>query len=237
MNKRLLEFDYEGKNAKIVFADEKIRTDKWVMKTEYFDAFPDTQNLLLERGINLAYIENETRWCKHEDILRKKRFADFLADEYGFNKKFGIIGMSCGGLIGTKFAAEFPERISVLYLDAPVLNLLSCPAGVGNAGNDMWNEFEGAMGISLSKLISYRENPIDKLDILVSSNIPVILVCGLSDNVVPYEENGEILYNFYKNNGGNVERYLKPGCGHHPHGLEDNKPIVDFMIKYLNINC
>ena len=125
----------------------------------------------------------------------------------------------------------------MLYLDAPVLNLLSCPAGVGNAGNDMWNEFEGAMGISLSKLISYRENPIDKLDILVSSNIPVILVCGLSDNVVPYEENGEILYNFYKNNGGNVERYLKPGCGHHPHGLEDNEPIVDFMIKYLNINC
>ena len=97
----------------------------------------------------------------------------------------------------------------------------------------MWDEFENAMGISLSKLISYRENPIDKLDILVKNNIPIILVCGLSDNIVPYEENGEILYDYYKENGGNIAKYLKNGCGHHPHGLDDNNPIVDFIVKYL----
>ena len=233
MDNKIIEFEFEGKNAKVVFAAEETRTYKWVMKTEYFDDFPDTQNLLLERGINLAYIENETRWCKDADILRKKRFADFLADKYGFEKKFGIIGMSCGGLIGTKFAAEFPEMVSVLYLDAPVLNLLSCPAGIGNAENCMWDEFENAMGISLSKLISYRENPIDKLDILVKNNIPIILVCGLSDNIVPYEENGEILYDYYKKNGGIIAKYLKNGCGHHPHGLDDNNPIADFIVKYL----
>jgi len=226
-------FNFKNRKVTVVFADKSIRTTKWALKTEYFEAFPDTQNELLKHGINLVYAENETRWCKDADLDIKKELADFLNKEFDFEKKCIIIGMSAGGLIGTKFAAKYPDYVSVLYLDAPVLNLLSCPAAIGIAEEKgMREEFYTAMNTTLSELISYRENPIDKMDILIENNIPVILVCGLSDVVVPYVENGKILYDYYIKNGGKIKQILKENCGHHPHGLENSEVVIDFILKY-----
>ena len=58
------------------------------------------------------------------------------------------------------------------------------------------------------------------------------LVCGDSDSVVPYEENGQVLSSIYRQNGRIIEETLKDGCDHHPHGLEDNSPIISFVEKY-----
>lgn len=226
-------FKFNNMDAIVVFADEQNRTSKWVLKTEYFDAFPNTQVELLKKGINLAYISNETRWCKDSDLDTKKEFCEFLHKEYGFKKSCAIIGMSCGGLIGTKFAAKYPEYVSVLYLDAPVLNLLSCPAGLGAAKSIMWEEFTQAMNITLPQLLSYRENPIDKMDVLIKNNIPVFMVAGDADDIVPYDENGEILVDYYKKHNGILEVEVKPGCSHHPHGLENPEKVVDFILKYI----
>ncbi|MBD5394683.1 MAG: hypothetical protein HDR71_10515 [Lachnospiraceae bacterium] len=44
--------------------------------------------------------------------------------------------MSCGGLHAINYASLFPEDIAVLYLDAAVLNLLSCPMGFGSSMRD-----------------------------------------------------------------------------------------------------
>jgi len=142
------------------------------------------------------------------------------------------VGMSCGGLIGTKFAAKYPECVSALYLDAPVMNFLSCPAGLGVAGNSLYEEFYQATGITVSALLNYREHPIDKKHLLLENKIPVVMVYGDSDTVVPYVENGAVLEKYYKENGGVIEVYGKEGCGHHPHGLPDNTPIVNFVEKY-----
>ena len=48
--------------------------------------------------------------------------------------------------------------------------------------------------MTLSELICYRNHPIDVADRLIKAKIPVFLVCGDSDTVVPYCENGELLY-------------------------------------------
>lgn len=45
-----------------------------------------------------------------------------------------LIGMSCGGLQAVKQAARHPGMVSLLYPDAPVINLLSCPFGLGDKG-------------------------------------------------------------------------------------------------------
>jgi hypothetical protein len=57
----------------------------------------------------------------------------------------------------------------------------------------------------------------------------MLLVYGDSDKVVPHKENSELLYERYKALGGPVERIVKPGADHHPHGLTDPKPIVEFF--------
>lgn len=73
---------------------------------------------------------------------------------------------------------------------------------------------------------------MDKMHLLVENAIPVILVYGDSDTVVPYEENGALLERLYRENGGIIVTIGKKGCGHHPHALDDNTPIIECIEKY-----
>lgn len=229
-----LDFEFEGREAILIFPNSSNKTAKWMLKTEYFDAFPNLEIEMLKRGWHLAYIKNISRWCLDEDLHLKKRFVDFLITEFGLYKKCIPVGMSCGGLIAVKFAALYPSCVSALYIDAPVLNLLSCPAGLGIGTESMLEEFQDATGMSMSDLICYREHPIDKMHILLKNNIPIIIVYGDCDTVVPYSENGALLEKYYSENGGRLIAIGKKGCEHHPHGLEDNTPIVEFMQRYSN---
>ncbi len=229
---RRIDFEFEGKNAILVFPNEPNAEKSWMFKTEYFDAFPPFELEMLKRGWHLAYVANVTRWCLDEDLDRKSRFAEHLAAEYGLASSCLPVGMSCGGLIAAKLAARHPDCVSAMYLDAPVLNLLSCPAGVGIADEDLFDEFKRATGMTLSELICYRDHPIDHMRELLENNIPIFIVYGDSDSVVPYCENGAILEKYYRENGGIIFTVGKAGCDHHPHGLEDNTPIIEFAEKY-----
>lgn len=232
-----IDFMFEGREAILIFPQVPNKYKNWMMKTEYFDAFPNLEIEMVKKGWHLAYIKNITRWCLDEDIDLKKRFSDYLMAEYGLNKKCVPIGMSCGGLIATKFAAKYPAYVQALYLDAPVMNFLSCPAGIGKAGSDMMQEFMDATGMDLASLINYREHPIDKKDILLKNNIPIVMVYGDSDDVVPYDENGRILEEYYRKNNGNIVVFGKENCGHHPHGLLDHTPVTEFIEKVCKIDC
>ncbi len=229
---RRIDFKFEDREAILVLPREANAEKNWLFKTEYFEAFQNFEYEMVCRGWHLAFIKNVTRWCIDEDLDLKARFAEALEEALGLYKKCLPVGMSCGGLIATKFAARHPERVSALYLDAPVMNLLSCPAALGNGRATAIEEFENATGISRIQLLSYREHPIDKMDILLENRIPVFIVYGTADPIVPYEENGKMLEDFYRANGGVIETVGKPGCAHHPHGLEDNSPIIKFAEEH-----
>ncbi|MBR2949296.1 MAG: alpha/beta hydrolase [Lachnospiraceae bacterium] len=224
-------FVFEGKKAILVKPNGK-PNGKWALKTEYFGAFPTLEMELLDRGWHIAYNENDNRWAQQPDLERKGRFIDHVASGFELEKKCAVVGMSCGGLYGVMLAALCPEKISALYLDAPVLNLLSCPAALGAAEISLFEEYHRITGRTVSQLLSYREHPIDKMDILLQNRIPVVLAAGDSDKVVPYCENGQILAEFYRKNGGTIEVYIKENCDHHPHGLKDPAPIADFLERF-----
>ena len=57
--------------------------------------------------------------------------------------------------------------------------------------------------------------------------------CGDADEVVPYPENTVKLFENYRRLGGQTELILKPGFKHHPHGLDDPKPAVDWILKQV----
>ncbi len=225
-------FEFDGKEAVIVFADKANATNKWLLKTEYFGAFPDAEVELLKQGYNLAHVNNQTRWCLTTDTERQAEFCRYLHKEYGFAEKCATVGMSCGGMQSVYLAAAYPELVAVMYLDAPVINLLSCPGDLGNAKGGMFEEFKAATGMSLAELIGYRNHPLDKIKDLSNSDIPIILVSGDSDTIVPFEENGKQLYDFAAANNMTIELHLKEGGDHHPHGLADSDIIVNFIKKY-----
>lgn len=126
---------------------------------------------------------------------------------YGLEKKCSIIGMSCGGMQDIYFASKYPQYVRCMYLDAPVVNLLSCPAGLGKGTGEMMNEFTEKTGMAVVDLLSYRNYPLDHIERLAELNIPIILVAGDSDTVVPYDENGRLIEQAYKKMGGTIKEW------------------------------
>ncbi len=229
---KCLDFEFMGRGAKLVCPNGN-SNGNWALKTEYFDAFPDTQLELLSRGWHIAYNENMHRWAEPEDLSRKSAFVEFVSKEFSLSEKCVPIGMSCGGLYAVKLAAIIPEKIAGLYLDAPVINLLSCPCTLGVAKISLYDEYFELTGRTISEMLSYRDHPFDKLPTLLKNNIPIVLVAGDSDSVVPYSENGILVEKYYKENGGDIKVFIKPGCEHHPHGLENFEAIADIIEGFV----
>jgi alpha-beta hydrolase superfamily lysophospholipase len=116
------------------------------------------------------------------------------------------------------------------------MNFLSWPFGMGDCfvdrGPSLYKEVLDALGMTKSELICFRGHPIDKIPALIREKIPVVMVYGDSDNVVPYPENGYVLEKAYKEADVPLSVHGKEGCGHHPHGLEDPSPIIEFIKKW-----
>ena len=74
---------------------------------------------------------------------------------------------------------------------------------------------------------------LDKAETVAKAGIPIIIVAGGVDKVVPYAENSAVLKDKYEKLGGNIKVIVKPLVDHHPHSLEDPTPVVEFIME----NC
>lgn len=230
-------FEFEGQQAHVVFPKEGTANGRLALKTVYWGAFPHAAEIpLLEQGFHLCFVKYSSRWGREEDLDRYARFVRFVARQYEVSERVVPVGMSCGGLMAIKFAAKYPELVSCLYLDAPVLNYLSCPCALGSkpyAKDETVAELLDAIGMSsISEVIGYREMPLDKVPTLIAHRIPVIMVAGGSDTIVPFHENGALLQKAYEQAGLDCPVYIKPECDHHPHGLDDPKPVIEFILRH-----
>ncbi len=227
------EFTFEGKKAIIVFPEKANAQKSWTIKTEYWGAFPETEIELLKRGFHAAYLENNNRWATKEDCDAKSRFAAYISEKYGLNKKCIPVGMSCGGAHAINFAGFYPELIQCMFIEAPVLNFVSIP-GKHNAFNiPCWeNEFVKAYpGITRAGLLSFENHPINKAPIIIENKIPILMVYGTDDIIVEYDENGRLLEELYAEHPGLLTVMKRPSQGHHPHGFPTNPGIIADWIE------
>ena len=230
-------FTFENRKAILVFPSEENRTPEWLLKTEYFDAFQDFEFALVSRGYHLAYLQNNSRWIGEDDMDIKLRFRDYLVREFRLSPKCIPVGMSCGGLQGLMLAVHHPEMIRLLCLDAPVVNLLSCPFGLGSRrtlDENAQQEALTALKMNRSDIISFRGYPLDHLRELTAARIPMLLICGGSDETVPFEENGIFVKKAYEEAGIPMEFLFYPARGHHPHGpaREDYDRAIAFISAH-----
>jgi pimeloyl-ACP methyl ester carboxylesterase len=139
------------------------------------------------------------------------------------------------------WAASHPEKTLALYLDNAVCDFKSWPGGQrkklgsGKGSEAEWKKLLAAYDFnSDDEAIAYKLNPVDNLASMATAKIPVLFVYGDRDTVVPAKENSEIVFDRYKALGGPVERVIKPGQDHHPHGLTDVTPVVAFFTRVLD---
>ncbi len=228
-------FVFEGHNAIVVHPSTRAN-GKWIWKAEYFDAFPNFEEAMTARGYHICYIEHATRWAPDSEVGLSARFLTYIAEKYNLDTRGIAVGMSCGGLMATRLAEAHPELIDVLYLDAPVMNILSL-AGLGEmhdaSVDQFYREIVDTYGLSRWSLVTFRQSPIDNMQPLLEHNIPVIMLYGNADDVVIYRENGRVLEDYYHKNGGTIKVICKSMVGHHPHGLEDPTPIIKFVEAHL----
>ncbi len=234
---RRIDLRFEERAAVLVLPEQADAERRWLLKTEYFSAFQDLEYEMVCRGFALAYLENRNRWGTPDDLAAKKRFRDLLTEEYGLNARCVPVGMSCGGLHAVKQAAYYPEMVSALYLDAPVIDLLSCPFHLAEperpTHEETRREVLEALGLTFSELLAYRDHPLDRIPELVRARIPVLMICGDADTTVPYAENGLYLEKAYEQAGIPLLKICKHDCGHHPHGpLDRMDEAVRFLLEH-----
>ncbi|MFO0909698.1 MAG: alpha/beta hydrolase [Isosphaeraceae bacterium] len=232
------DFSVGGRNAIVVEPKTALPGRPWAWRGEFFGAFPDTDLALLARGWHIAYLAVPDLFGAPRAIERWEEFHDQLVRNHGLAAKPALIGLSRGALYCMAWAARHPEKTLLVYLDNGVCDFKSWPGGklrslgTGEGSAVEWPKLLAAYGFKNDQeAIAYEGNPVDRLAPLATARIPLILVYGDHDTVVPHTENSERLYERYKAMGGPVVRFIKPGQNHHPHGLADPTPVVDLFER------
>ncbi|MBQ9773590.1 MAG: hypothetical protein IJW30_02900 [Clostridia bacterium] len=224
---RRVDFTFQNREAIIVFPKDENKTDKWMLKTEYFDAFPELEIAMLGRGYHLVYLKNINRWGIDEDARAKRDLSEYLQSVYGLRRRCVCIGMSCGGWHAVSFASLYPSYVSFLYLDAPLLSFFGlCEPYL----TDWIEEHKRARGYQTSGERFVDNNlPIHRLPVLTENRLPVALVYGGVDKVVDPRFNAEALLEYYQLREVPIKVWYKPECDHHPHVAVNLEEVMDYI--------
>jgi pimeloyl-ACP methyl ester carboxylesterase len=228
-------FQVEGVSCWVVEPRQSLPGNPWSWCMEFPDAFTDRTGVpqLLEKGFHHFYVGVGNTFGSPAAL---KQFDAFYkaVQKQGLAKKGALIGISRGGLYAYNWAALNPDKVACIYGDAAVCDFKSWPGGKGNgqgSGGD-WQALMQCYGFKdEAEALAYKGNPVDNLGPLAKAKIPLISVVGDADDIVPAGENTAIVEERYKKLGGSITVIHKPGVGHHPHGLDDSTPLVDFIMK------
>jgi hypothetical protein len=231
----LYEMTVNGCAAQVAQPESSLPGKPWIWRTMFWDAFPAVDLALLKAGYHLAFIDvGNTFGCpdamKHFDV-----FYELLTADYALSAKPSLEGLSRGGLYAYRWAYANAAKVGCIYGDAPVCDMKSWPGGKGKGigSPDDWREAMKAYHFSdEQEMLDFKGNPIDILKPIAAAHIPILHVCGDSDTVVPEDENTDIVRKRYMALGGDFALIVKQGCDHHPHGLSDPSPIVNFILAH-----
>ena len=235
---RELKFSVDDRACLLVQPSVPAAGKPWIWRTEFFGIEPQADLVLLSNGWHVAYMNVQNLYGAPVALDHLDRFYEYLTNKFQLAPKVVLEGFSRGGLFALNWAARHPDRLACLYLDAPVCDFKSWPAGWGRSKgspND-WVRCKAVYGLDDASARAYKLNPVDNLTPLAQAKIPILSVCGDADTTVPMAENTLVLKDRYEQLGGEIKVITKPGVDHHPHSLRDPQPIVDFILQHSNKN-
>ncbi|WP_222430803.1 alpha/beta hydrolase family protein [Cohnella terricola] len=230
------DFSVNEREGLVVVPANPAEGNPWIWRAAFFDAFAQADMAMLQRGWHLAYYEVSDMYGCPEAVRLMRSFQGHVESQFHLAKKTVLFGFSRGGFYSFNYAAEYPEQVSGLYLDAPALDIRSWPGGYGKAprAEKEWQECLQNYGLTEETARDFKGNPLDKIDQVAEAGIPILVVYGDADKDAIFSENAEILIRRYRELGGEIKSIVKPGGEHHPHSLEDPAPIVEYLIANCN---
>ena len=229
-----LDFVHQGRPALLVRPAAAAPGKPWIWRTEFFGHEPQADIALLEKGFHVAYLDLRNLYGAPVALEAMDRFHAHLTETHGLSEKVVLEGFSRGGLYAFNWGARRPELTAGIYADAPVCDFKSWPGGKGKGPGSVedWRRLLEAYGFkSEDAALAWKLNPVDNLEPLAKGKVPVFAVIGAADEVVPVEENIDLLERRFKELGGSIEVIRKAGGKHHPHSLPNPAPIVEFALK------
>ena len=222
------DFTFKNRQATVVVPKKAAKGNPWIWRPAFFDAFPSVDKALLEKGFHIVYYDVTHLYGSPRAVSLGTEFYKDITDRYGLSPKVTLEGFSRGGLFAFNWAAQNTDKVACIYVDAPVCNVFSWP---GRKNATLWNDLLKEWNLTDAEMEHFKGNPIDNLAPIAAAGIPIISVCGDSDQTVPYKENMDVVRSRYLAAGGPVEVILKKGCDHHPHSLDNPEPVVDFILR------
>ena len=222
-----------GRDCIIIEPAVALAGKPWIWRTEFFGHEPQGDSSLAAKGFHVVYMDLQNMYGSPVAMAFMDTFYTYLTGTWQLAKKGTLEGFSRGGLFAFNWAARRPDRVSCLYVDAPVCDFKSWPAGKGKGqySADDWALLLKVYGFrDEQEALRYKGNPIDNLKPLAAAGIPILCVCGETDTIVPMAENIDIVRERYERLGGVIKIIAKPNNGHHPHSLKDPAPIVEFVL-------
>lgn len=234
---RRCDFSIDGKPVLVVIPDNPAAGQPWVWHGEFFGHKPAPDIELLKKGFHIVYLKVPNMLGSPAAVAHWNACYKLMTETHGLSKKPALVGLSRGGLYCYNWAIANPNSVSCIYGDAPVCDFKSWPGGFkkGKGSPRDWKLVLQQWNFkSDEEAKAYQANPVDQLQALADAKVPLLHVYGDSDVVVPWDENTGIIAERYKALGGSIKLIAKPGIGHHPHGLENSTPIVDFILKHAS---
>ena len=228
------DFKLGDARATVVIPKKAAAGNPWIWRAEFFDHRPEIDLALIAKGYHLAYLNVGNTFGCPSAMDKFDAFYAELTTKHGLSSRPVLEGLSRGGLYVYNWAARDPKRVGAILGDNPVCDFKSWPGGKGKgpgSKND-WKKLIGDYGFkSEEEAIAYTKNPVDNLKGLADAKIPILHLAADADEAVPYEENTVLLKKRYEELGGSMTVIVKRGLKHHPHGLDDPTPAVEWILK------
>lgn len=227
-------FLVDGHPAFIIPAKAKMRGEgrtPWVWYAPTLRGLPDKEEQwlftrLTEAGITIAGIDVGESFGSPEGRAGYSALYDELTQRRNFARRPVLLGRSRGGLMTLNWAADNPDKVAAFAGIYPVCNLVSYP-GLAKAAP--------AYGLTAAQLEAAltEHNPIDRLAPLAQARIPLLMIHGDIDTLVPLEDNSLEVRSRYFALGGQCRVIIARGQGHNRWaGFFQNEELTDFVIQH-----
>jgi alpha-beta hydrolase superfamily lysophospholipase len=219
-------------------ASKRTSPQPWIFYGPTLPQYPDEaerwmHERFLEAGIAIAGIDVGEAYGSPASHQAFNALYDELTQRRGFSTKPCLFGRSRGGLWTSSWAIAHPERVAGMIGIYPVYDFRTYPKLAKAAP---------AYSLSPEELDqrSAELNPIERIETLARAQIPVTIIHGDEDKLVPLKENSAELLRRYEAAGAKdlVHLIVAKGQGHSFwEGFFHEQALVDFAIARAKLGA